>query len=272
MMADMRTLRTLLIAMLFVTGLSQSGVAQLTGPAPTQEQPKTTQSTEQKPKTKTTQPAIAASTEYADALQHLHSVGYWISSSMSPKQYANRQAVYAWQKVEGRKRTGYLAESDIAAAMAAQRPTAHDDMNRYHVEVDLDRQVLFTVDSLNRVAWIVPVSTGSGVYFETTDTATGQVHGRYALTPRGKFKVFYKVAGWKKSELGLLYYPMYVNGGIAIHGAQQVPPKPASHGCVRIPMFAAEVMYRAVPMGTSVLIFGENPQRHRDVAANGKDH
>lgn len=245
----MRAIRLWFVTLTLVTGLSQNVLAQLTAPSAQHLQEPATQS-----------PAL----DYPQALQHLHSLGYWISSSMSPKDYANRQAVYAWQKVEGRKRTGVLKYADSAAVMSAQRPAAHDEMNRYHLEVDLNRQVLFTVDSLNRVAWIVPVSTGSGVYFETLDSMTGQTHGRYALTPRGQFKVYYRISGWKKSQLGLLYDPLYVTGGVAIHGAQQVPPKPASHGCIRIPMFAADVMYKAVPMGTPVVIYGDNPPKHRD--------
>src|ERR1051325_10012287 len=262
----MRVLRAILFV-LFVTMLSQNANAQLTGPAP---KPSATEQ-HAAPQKKKAATQVQDDPRYAEALQYLHSLGYWISKSTSPKNYANRQAIYAWQKVEGRKRTGVLKDDDYAAVMSSQRPTAHDDMNRYHVEVDLNRQVLFTVDSLNRVAWIVPVSTGSGEYFETLDSTTGEMHGRYALTPRGKFKVFYRVTGWKKSQLGLLYDPLYVVGGVAIHGAQQVPPKPASHGCVRIPMYTADVFYNAVPMGTPVVIFGENPTKHRNLAASEKD-
>jgi lipoprotein-anchoring transpeptidase ErfK/SrfK len=237
--------------------LSHGVDAQVTGPAPKSSQQQTVQQ----------QQSVQ---NFTKAMRHLHSLGYWISAQDSIKNYPNKQAILAWQKVEGRKRSGVLRDSDFEAVMHATRPVAKDLMHRYHVEVDLDRQVLFTVDSLDRVAWIVPVSTGSGKYFETLDSTTGEMHGRYALTPRGNFKVYYRVAGWKKSQLGLLYDPLYVMGGIAIHGAKEVPAKPASHGCVRIPMFTADVLFRAVPMGTPVMIYGENPPRSRDYATTGK--
>jgi lipoprotein-anchoring transpeptidase ErfK/SrfK len=257
--------------MLFVTMLSQNVSAQFTGPAPKPYTADTAKSSKAKPQKKQAA-AVQDDPRYAEALEHLHSLGYWISKSKSPKNYANRQAIYAWQKVEGRKRTGVLKDADYAAVMSSQKPTAHDEINKYHVEVDLDRQVLFTIDSLNRVAWILSISSGSGEYFETLDSTTGEIHGRYALTPRGKFKVYYRLSGWKKSQLGMLYDPLYVVGGVAIHGAPQVPPKPASHGCIRIPMYAADVMYSAVPTGTPVLIHGNNPTKHRNLAASGKEH
>ena len=81
----------------------------------------------------------------------------------------------------------------------------------------------------------------------------GQVHR--ARTPTGSFKVLRKINGWRKSSLGLLYYPNYIHNGIAIHGSPAVPTHPASHGCIRIPMFAAEDIARQLPVGTIVLIY-----------------
>ena len=49
---------------------------------------------------------------------------------------------------------------------------------------------------------------------------------------------------------------MFFNQGIAIHGALSVPGYPASHGCVRIPMFAAGWFYQIVPNGTPVYVIG----------------
>jgi hypothetical protein len=47
---------------------------------------------------------------------------------------------------------------------------------------------------------------------------------------------------------------MYFNGGIAIHGSPSIPPYPASHGCIRIPMYAAPTFYDQVGAGTRVLV------------------
>jgi lipoprotein-anchoring transpeptidase ErfK/SrfK len=46
--------------------------------------------------------------------------------------------------------------------------------------------------------------------------------------------------------------------GTAIHGYPSVPTKPASHGCVRIPMFAAKEIYRTIPVGMPVIVYKES--------------
>jgi lipoprotein-anchoring transpeptidase ErfK/SrfK len=48
---------------------------------------------------------------------------------------------------------------------------------------------------------------------------------------------------------------MYFTGGYAIHGNPSVPPYPASHGCVRVPMWAAPVLYDEMPDGTVVYVY-----------------
>ncbi|HYL99660.1 MAG TPA: L,D-transpeptidase, partial [Blastocatellia bacterium] len=37
-----------------------------------------------------------------------------------------------------------------------------------------------------------------------------------------------------------------------------VPVVPASHGCIRIPMFAAKDFYAMATVGTIVLVYGDN--------------
>jgi lipoprotein-anchoring transpeptidase ErfK/SrfK len=76
-----------------------------------------------------------------------------------------------------------------------------------------------------------------------------------AHTPRGRFLVYDKVAGWETSTLGSMYYSSYISGGVAIHGYRTVPNEPASHGCVRVPMFVAREMSKLLPIGTIVLVY-----------------
>jgi len=45
--------------------------------------------------------------------------------------------------------------------------------------------------------------------------------------------------------------------GIAIHGNPSVPVYPASHGCIRIPMFAAKEFSQMTPVGTPVIVYDE---------------
>ena len=123
-----------------------------------------------------------------------------------------------------------------------------------HIEVDLKRQVLFIVDSFGRVTHILPVSSGNGKLF-TTQREDGTDNTRRALTPKGQYRITRKIDGWRKSELGLLYYPLYYRGGAAVHGAKSVPNEPASHGCIRIPMHAAAEFSSMIPVGFPILVY-----------------
>jgi hypothetical protein len=59
----------------------------------------------------------------------------------------------------------------------------------------------------------------------------------------------------RETKLGSLYNPVYFNYNIAVHGAILVPLKPASHGCVRIPMSVARYFPALVAYGDRVYVF-----------------
>ena len=182
-----------------------------------------------------------------EAQQRLFELGYWVGEPDGKWGGASRQGLIAFQKVEGRPLTGKLTASEIQALNDANRPSPLE-RGSAHIEVDLKRQVLFVVDAEGIVSRILPVSTGSGKMF------TLENYTQPAVTPTGRFHVYRKVAGWRESPLGLLYYPNYIVGGIAIHGNPAVPVEPASHGCIRIPMFAAGPLSEMMPIGTEVIV------------------
>ena len=202
-----------------------------------------------------TAPSTESNGKEIEAIQRLYTLHFWTASSYSLKDDTNRQAIIAFQKLNGLPRNGKLTNSTLSRLARASVPTPHVTMHAPHLEVDLNRQVLFVVDANDQVNRILSVSTGNGKLFN--DSGKGM---QYALTPRGSFKIYYKVIGWKKSPLGRMFYPMYFSGGFAVHGSNSVPSRPASHGCVRIPMFAAQEMFRVTPVGTPVIVFGENPK------------
>ena len=141
------------------------------------------------------------------------------------------EAVYAFQKVEGLARTGA-----VTPALWAQLARAHVPPARYpgnHIEVDKSRQVLFVVRD-GKVTVVVAVSTG----------ATGN-------TPLGLWHVYRKVTGFD----WVLYYPNYFLRGFAVHGYPDVPPYPASHGCVRIPMWVATQIYGDIALGAAIYVY-----------------
>jgi L,D-transpeptidase catalytic domain len=158
------------------------------------------------------------------------------------------QALITFQKWEGRKVTGRLTRAEFNAIREATAPQPKDPGYK-HVEVDLDRQVLLLIDDDGAVTTILPVSTGSGEQYQEK-TMSG-----LAYTPRGRFKIYGKIEGWRKSPLGLLYYPNYFSDGLAIHGNPEVPHTPRSHGCVRIPMSVAKEVSEQLEIGTIVLIY-----------------
>ena len=156
----------------------------------------------------------------------------------------------AFQKYEGRKPTGQLNRAEFDAIINATAPQAKDSGYK-HVEVDLDRQVLLLTDDDGQVTKVLPVSTGSNKHYHEKSMSG------LAYTPRGRFRIYAKLNGWRKSPLGLLYYPNYFSDGLAIHGNPSVPHSPQSHGCIRIPMSAAVAMSKELPVGTILLIYDQ---------------
>lgn len=189
-----------------------------------------------------------SSQEKLEVEQRLWDLGYWAGPVDGELDAASRHALVAFQKVEGRARTGKLSIDELNALRNASRPIPR--LGQYaHAEIDLQRQVLFVVDETGSVLRTLPVSTGNGQLY----VDRGQVHR--ATTPTGTFKVLRKINGWRRSSLGLLYYPNYIHNGIAVHGSPSVPARPASHGCIRIPMFAAKELSSLLPVGIEVVIY-----------------
>lgn len=76
-----------------------------------------------------------------------------------------------------------------------------------------------------------------------------------SVTPGGIYYFYRRVAGQRESQLGSMWNPVYFNYGIAVHGALQVPKDPASHGCIRIPIFISEYFPAMVNYGDRVYVF-----------------
>ena len=144
------------------------------------------------------------------------------------------QAVWAFQKVHGLARTGRVGPRLWRKIGRSHRPRAILARGS-HIEISKSRQVIFEVRR-GKVVNVLHTSTG----------ATGN-------TPVGKFHVYWKSPGY--NALGM-YYSMYFLRGFAVHGYHSVPPYPASHGCARIPIWAARGLYYRWGVGTTVRVFG----------------
>ena len=190
--------------------------------------------------------------QVTEAERHLSDMGYWTGPVDGIFDRATREALIAFQKWHARTVNGRLTRDELEAIRAKADSKAawpKPKENGYdHVEVDLDRQVLLLVNEKGGIR-VLPVSTGTGKPF----IEDGQTS--IAYTPRGRFVVYDKGIGWETGPLGSVYYANYISGGVAIHGFRSVPTQPASHGCIRIPMFAAREVSKLMKLGTIVLVY-----------------
>lgn len=161
-------------------------------------------------------------------------------------------AVWAFQAVNRLKMSGTVGKRVWAALDAPRRPAPVAKRREAdRVDVDLRRQYL-VVYRRGEPALITHVSSGSGEYYCAKDRGATVARCRYATTGTGDFRTGRRASGWEVSPLGRLYNPIYFNGGIAFHGALDVPRYPASHGCVRLPMHIAEYFPKLVKTNVAV--------------------
>lgn len=192
-------------------------------------------------------PAAALSvSEMSGCERRLLELGYWIESPDGRVDESTVAAITAFRRLHGYFNTGRPNADDLHALVSAKPLSAEPGGARF--EVDLGLQIIYFVDESGRVSHILPVSTGSGRAF----TEGGRT--RRAKTPKGSFTVYRKLYGWRESPLGRMYYPSYIVGGLAVHGSPYVANYPRTHGCVAVPMFAAEKLSEMMPVGTVVVI------------------
>jgi peptidoglycan hydrolase-like protein with peptidoglycan-binding domain len=159
-------------------------------------------------------------------------------------------AVQGFQKLAGIAPDGRVgpAVQEALANPPAVAPLVPDG-EPTRVEVDKSRQLLFLYQK-GELRLITHISTGSGEEY----CSRGRC-GKKAITPEGAYRFMWRYDGWRESELGKLYNPVYFTGsGIAVHGSSSVPTYPASHGCVRIPMHIAEYFPSLVARGDAVYV------------------
>jgi len=166
--------------------------------------------------------------------QRLHELHLALGAADGYYGFDTADAVVAFQKLHGLSRTG-----TTDARFWRELEVAHVPVPRFagpgtHVEVSKERQVLLFVRD-GEVALVLTVSTG----------ATGN-------TPVGLWHVYSKVPGFNAKEM---YYSSFFIGGFAIHGYHSVPAYPASHGCVRIPLWVAQRVYSLVDYGMAVYVY-----------------
>ena len=147
-------------------------------------------------------------------------------------------SVVAFQKARGLSRTGVVGTGTWRALGLVRRFRPRYAKPTPHIEVDKGRQILMIVRR-GVVTGVIPVSTG----------ATGN-------TPVGAWSILWKAPAtstWLGSAT--LYRTMTFHGNFAIHGYYSVPTYPASHGCVRVPIWEADWLYDQSPVGERVYVY-----------------
>ncbi|MGK2931329.1 MAG: L,D-transpeptidase family protein [Solirubrobacterales bacterium] len=152
--------------------------------------------------------------------------------------YQTEQAVMAFQAWEGLTRDGDAGPQTRAALRTAKRPKPSAKSPKRLMEVHIGKGVLLLVKN-GRTKRAIHVSGG----------APG------TETPTGRYRVFRKeLMSWSVPFSTWLPFASYFNNGIAFHEYPDVPPYPASHGCVRVPTPEAKRVYNFASINRVVVV------------------
>ena len=106
---------------------------------------------------------------------------------------------------------------------------------------------------------------------EEDQNTPGEVQEGVSITRNGLHEVYReRPVGWWEGDLGRIYRPKYFSGGQAVHGSNNVPNYPASHGCVRVSIPAMDFIWDSglMPLHTP----GVGPRRQLIAAAPTPPH
>jgi peptidoglycan hydrolase-like protein with peptidoglycan-binding domain len=173
------------------------------------------------------------------------------------------EAVWAFKEVQGLPTTAGPDDvsPDMQRALAAPRPPAVlvPGGGRLRIEVDLARETLVLYRH-GQIDLISHVSAGGGYYYPCPGGGTCGP----AITPDGNYRAHWFAGGWLRVPLGRMYNAVFfIGSSFAIHGDIPIPLRPASHGCVRVPVDVARFLYTRIrvsqPGGTPIYIRGHAP-------------
>jgi hypothetical protein len=103
--------------------------------------------------------------------------------------------------------------------------------------------------------WCEEVTISPGEYNNPGDEPLVRGECGKSITPGGVYNFDREVEGVRQSSLGGMWDPVYFNYGIAVHGALNVPLRPASHGCIRIPLSLSPTFQDLTTLGDQVFVF-----------------
>ena len=189
-------------------------------------------------------------------------LGFWHAGSDGTYGHTTKQAVMAFQKYLGLSATGEVDQT-TADYLTFYTERGHGTADTGDlIEVDKAKQLLFVVRG-GKTLWVINASTGSEVaYEEENKKEPGKIETGDSVTPPGLWKVTrQREEGWWEGDLGEIYRPKYFRGGVAVHGSNNIPNYPASHGCVRVSVSAMDFIWAfdLMPLKTTVWVHGAIP-------------
>ena len=150
-------------------------------------------------------------------------------------------AVRAFQSVCEIEPTGVVNKETLKKLENPKKLQLRSKYIKDLIEIDLTKQVLVLISG-GRIKYILPISSGRAGYD----------------TPTGYYSVEGFLPGWhevvNKPWTGMMYNSVYFWRSYAIHGSTSVPSFPASHGCIRITSWDADLVYPNVYKWEQVII------------------
>ena len=145
-------------------------------------------------------------------------------------------ALYAFQKVAGRRVDNHFDEGDWQALMTRPDPgIRRPDLPADHSEIDLARQLIIVVRG-GAVARVFHTSTGK--------SSTPTVRGAFSVYEKRNYR-----------QANHMYRPVFWHRGYAFHGYPSVPLYPASHGCSRMWDGDMDVFFPMLTIGERVATY-----------------
>jgi uncharacterized protein YabE (DUF348 family) len=183
-----------------------------------------------------------ASGTVREAQRSLTELGYPVGPVDGIDGAQTRRGLCAWRRLEGRDVSrGPLGPGELGALRATSGlPAASAGRG---VTVDRTCQVVFYRQD-GRWQQVHQASTGAD-----------------GLPREGSYVIQRSRPGWHTSTLypapaPNMYNSLYFRGAIAIHGSNDVPPHPASSGCVRVTPRAADQLFGRLRIGDPVRVIG----------------
>jgi photosystem II stability/assembly factor-like uncharacterized protein len=177
----------------------------------------------------------------ADVQRRLIQLKYLPSGAVTGKaDYRTSQALMAFQAWNGLARDGVAGVATRKKLVSASVPTPRPaSASGHYVEVFRSLGVCLCIDN--------------GAVVRAVHCSTGRPG--LATTP-GTWSVYLKsVRFWSKEYQSWMPFASFFHNGEGLHGYDDVPAYPASHGCVRLPMPEAPWVYQFAYIGATVYVY-----------------